>query len=185
MSTILKARVAHSSRYLSHARLTLLGVPAALLTLALSGCASADTASAPANRSGVLPEIITSRWTPPAFATRPVTGETAAVLDACVNTANALGYSVSRFDGARGRISATRRQAALFDTAREDTLEITVSVLAPGTSQVALVLRETTETAGSERAAPTAAASLVRDRGRYDTFFARLEVALRPADTAR
>jgi hypothetical protein len=160
-------------------------LPCAYLALALNGCATADSSTASSNRPGILPEIITSRWTPPAFATRPVTGETAAVLDACVNTANALGYSVNRLDGTRGRISATRRQAALFDSAREDTLEITVSVLAPGASQVAIVLRETTETAGSERSAPTAAASLVRDRGRYDTFFARLEAVLRPAADTR
>ncbi|MCX6936986.1 MAG: hypothetical protein NTU80_03690 [Verrucomicrobia bacterium] len=168
-----------------YTRLTLHCLSCTLLALALNGCATADSSTASENRSSVFPELISSRWTPPAFATRPVTGETATVLDACVKTANALGYSVSRFDGARGRISATRRQTALFDSAREDTLEITVTVLAPGTSQVALVLRETTETSGSDRAAPTAAASLVRDRGRYDTFFARLEAALRPADTAR
>ena len=185
MSSNSEFRFARTSRSTSCARLILLGLPLILLGLSLSGCASSDSASAPNNRSSGLSSIITSRWTPPAFATRPVTGEPTAVLDACVNTANALGYSVSRLDGARGRISATRRQTALFDSAREDTLEVTVSVVAPGTSQVALVLRETIETSGSDRSAPTATASLVRDRPRYDIFFARLEEGLLAAANAR
>lgn len=184
MSSISKFRVARTSRSTGRARLSLLGVTATLLALALSGCASSDSSSTPDNRASGLSSAITSRWTPPAFATRPVTGEPTSVLDACVNTAKALGYSVSRIDGARGRVSATRRQSALFDSAREDTLEITITVLAPGTSQVALILRETIETSGADRSAPTATASLVRDRPRYDIFFARLEEGLLAAASA-
>jgi hypothetical protein len=157
----------------------------ALFSVLFSGCASGGNDSPSPQEAAPLTGLITSRWTPPAFATRPVNGETAAVLNACVDTANALGYSVSRFDGARGRISASRRQPSNFDNAREDSLEITVTVLAPATSQVGLVLRETTETGGSDRSVPIAAAVLVRDRAPYDAFFARLEAGLKPAEAAK
>lgn len=155
---------------------------AASLCLMLSGCATEGTAPAPEQGGSMLPGFIASRWTPPAFGTRLVEEEAANVLQACLTTANNLGYSVVRYDGARGRISATRRQAAVFDTAREDSLEITVTTIASGSTQVALVLRETTETDGTERSTPTATSAYVRERGPYDAFFARLESALRPAD---
>ena len=143
----------------------------------LSGCATeGGTAEGGQAWSGAL----TSRWTPPAFATRPVDGERAAVLDACVATANSLGYAVARMDGAAGRVSAARRAAAAFDGAKEETLEATVTSFAPGAVQVALILRE-----AEERSGGAVAGGLVRDRAPYDAFFARLEETLRPEAAAR
>lgn len=104
------------------------------------------------------------------------------MLDACVSVANSLGYSVARFDGARGLVRATRRSGSAFDGAVETTLEINVTTLGPGISQVAVVLRQAEE--GSDRdgrAIPVSASVLVRDRVPYDVFFERLAAALRPA----
>jgi hypothetical protein len=145
----------------------------------LAGCATKDSdGAAAAHRS--LPDLVGARFTPPEFATRKVEGERAAVLDATVSAANALGYSVNRFDGASGRVSAARRQVSNFDGARQNTLEITVSAFAPGVSQVSLVLREAVESAGwAESSGALAASALVRDRLPYDVFFERLDAALR------
>lgn len=147
----------------------------------LTGCATGGTDEAPAVRR-TLPDVISARFVPPEFATRKIDGERAAVLDAALAAANGLGYSVNRFDGASGRISASRRQISNFDGARQSTLELTVSSFAPGISQVALVLREAVESSGwNENSGPLAANELVRDRVPYDVFFERLEVALREA----
>lgn len=125
-----------------------------------------------------MPGALSARWTPPANATRPVEGELAAVREAAVETANALGFSVRKFDGARGRVSASRRQDGAFGEARETTLDITVTDLAPGSVQVAVVLRELTENGGA------VSAGLVRDPAVYDVFFARLAEVLRGAAAA-
>jgi hypothetical protein len=158
-------------------------VPAALALLVLGGCASrpadpSSSASAPAR----LPGVFGARWAAPDFATRIVDAERAATLDACVASANALGYSVNRLDGAMGRVSAARRQTSDFDGARQDTLEITVTTLDPGSTKVALTLRQAHESgSGDERSAGMVTTSLVRDRAPYDAFFARLADSLAPA----
>lgn len=150
----------------------------------LAGCATGGNGDAPATHRS-LPDAISARFTPPEFATRQIDGERAAVLDAALAAANGLGYSVSRFDGASGRISASRRQVSNFDGARQNTLEITVSAYAPGISQVALALREAVESSGwNENSGALAASSLVRDRVPYDVFFERLEAALNAAEGA-
>lgn len=147
----------------------------------LAGCSSGGSGGPAAARPS-LPDALSARWTPPAFATRPVDGERAVVLDACVGVANSLGYSVARFDGARGIIRATRREGSAFDGAIQTTFEINVTTLGPGVSQVAAVLRQAEE--GSDRdgrSIPVSASVLVRDRVPYDVFFERLAAALRPA----
>lgn len=147
----------------------------------LTGCATGAGDARPATHRS-LPDVIGARFAPPEFATRKIDGERAAVLDAALATANGLGYSVSRFDGAGGRISASRRQVSSFDGAHQNTLEITVSSFAPGVSQVAIVLREAVESSGwTENSGALAASALVRDRVPYDVFFERLEAALREA----
>ncbi len=149
-----------------------------------AGCATNGSDEAPATYRS-LPDAIGARFTPPEFATRKIDGERAAVLDAAVTTANALGYSVSRFDGSFGRVSAARRQVANFDGARQSTLEITVSSFAPGISQVSLVLREAVESVvWGEGSGALAANALVRDRVPYDVFFERLEAASNSAEGA-
>jgi hypothetical protein len=155
----------------------------ALACMFLAGCASEP--SAPASRASAparLPGVFGSRWAAPDFATRIIDAERAAVLDACVASANALGYAVNRLDGAMGRISAARRQASDFDGARQDTLEITVTTLDPRSTKVALTLRVAYESgSGDERSAGMVTTSLVRDRAPYDAFFARLAESLAPA----
>lgn len=155
----------------------------ALLGIAsfLAGCATGETDGEPATHRS-LPDMVGARFASPEFATRKIDGERSAVLDAALAAANGLGYSVGRFDGAGGRISASRRQVSTFDGARQNTLEITVSSYAPGVSQVALVLREAVESNGwNENSGALAASALVRDRVPYDVFFERLEAALREA----
>lgn len=154
------------------------GLVGLAVVLLAAGCASEGANPSFSER---LPGAISARWTPPEFATRPVDGERAAVLDACVATANALGFAVSRFDGATGKISATRRQDAGFDGAREDMLEVTVTKLAPDVATVAIVLREAVESGSrDERGGGMVTAGLVRDRAPYDAFFARLAEAFSP-----
>jgi hypothetical protein len=149
-----------------------------------AGCATGGSDEAPAVRRA-LPDAIGARFAPPEFATRQIDGERAAVLDAALAAANGLGYSVSRFDGAGGRISASRRQVSSFDGARQNTLEITVRTFAPGVSQVSTELREAVESSGwNESSGALAASALVRDRVPYDVFFERLEAALREAGAA-
>lgn len=150
------------------------GVTLSLLALLAGGCASEGTTS---GQRQSLPGALAARWTPPEFATRSVDGERSAVLDACVATANAMGFSVSRLDGASGKLSASRRQKAPFDGAREETLEVTVSSFAPTAVQVSVVLREAEESADG-----MVSGGLVRERAPYDAFFERLGAALRPAD---
>ncbi len=154
--------------------------------LALAGCAGGGGANGSNGANGgrvSLPSALGSRWTPPEFATRQLDGERAAVLDACVAAANALGYAVSQFNGASGRVSAERRQGSAFDGARQDTLEVTVTTFAPGVTQVALVLREAVEVAGAGRdPGVLVTTSLVRDRPPYDVFFERLAGALKPVE---
>ncbi len=158
----------------------------ALLGGLVAGCASdgaGNKAAGGGESRSALPTILTSRWTPPEFATRRVDGERAAVLEASVEAANSLGFAVSRFDGATGRILAARRQTNGFDGARQDTLEIKVMTFAPGVAQVALVLREaveseTSDTRGGGGGAGVVASALVRDRAPYDAFFGKLSEAL-------
>ena len=153
-----------------------------LLILA-AGCATPGGGGETADAGGrvSLPTAFSSRWTPPEFATRPVDGGRAAVIEACVEAANALGYTVSRMDGASGKISAARRQVSAFDGARQDILEIAVTTLAPESSLVALSLREAVESGSGSGIATT---SLVRDRAPYDAFFARLTDMLAPKNEA-
>lgn len=153
-------------------------VLSALAPVTFVGCAG-DGASGQGRIS--LPTALGARWSPPEFATRPVDGERVAVLDACVAVANELGYSVSRYDGAAGRVSAARRQGGAFDGARERTLDVTVSSLAPGAVTVALVLRDVEESADADgRGAMPATSVILRDRPPYDLFFERLAAALTP-----
>ena len=158
---------------------------AALLALA-AGCANDPAAGSSSPGHVSLPAALSSRWSPPEFATRPVDGERAAVIEACVEAANSLGFSVSRVDGASGKVSAARRQSSGFDGARQDTLEIGVTTPGPGAAVVALVLREAVEPApsDSERSGAIVTTSLVRDRAPYDAFFARLAAILRRDGTA-
>ena len=154
------------------------------LAALLAGCATGGSEDTTAVRRS-LPDVIGARFAPPDFGARQINGERAAVLDASLAAANALGYSVSRFDGATGRISASRRQVSSFDGARQNTLEITVNTFAPGISQAAIVLREAVEPSGwSEDSGALAASALVRDRVPYDVFFERLETALLVAGAA-
>ena len=163
-------------------RLPFLAVGSVVLVFA-AGCATDGAEAKSADASPRLPAAIGARWTPPEFATRSVDGERAAVLEGCVTAANALGFSVSRVDGATGKISATRRQAGVFDGAREDMLAVTVTTLAPDVATVAVVLREAVESDSfGDGAGGMVTTSLVRDRAPYDVFFARLAEALRPAD---
>ena len=160
--------------------------PAAILTVAatllFAGCASSGSRDSSASNRSVLPSAFSSRWAPPAFATRPVDAERAAAIDAAVAAANSLGYSVNRIDGAMGKISAARRQTTAFDGARQDTLEISVTTLGPGSAQVSAVLREAIEPGSAdERSGGIVTTALVRDRAPYDAFFARLTESLRPA----
>jgi hypothetical protein len=149
----------------------------ALVSL-FGGCASSGDgeSSASASRTGSLG----TRWTAPEFATRIVAAERAAVLDAAVSSAHSLGYAVNRIDSALGRVFAARRQTSAFDGARQDTLEITVTTLAPGSTQVALNLRETFESTGGDERSGGVTTSRVRDRAPYDAFFDRLAEALAP-----
>jgi hypothetical protein len=149
-----------------------------------AGCATGGSEGESATHRS-LPDLVGARFAPPEFATRKVDGERTAVLDAVLAAANALGYSVNRFDGSTGRVSAARRQVSNFDGARQNTLEVTVSTFAPGVSQVALVLREAVESAAwNENSGSLAASALVRDRVPYDVFFERLDAVLREAAAA-
>lgn len=150
-------------------------LPLALMALAFGGACSTDGAGSAQRQR--LPGALGARWTPPEFATRPVEGERAAVLEACVATANALGFSVNRLDGASGKLSAARRQGSAFDGARQETLEVTVSSFAPAAVQVAIVLREAEELSSGG----LVTSGLIRERAAYDAFFSRLGEALRPA----
>lgn len=153
---------------------------AALLLVA--GCASPG-GGAGANqerRGSILPAALTSRWSAPDAATRVVDVERGAALSACVNVANAMGYSVSRVDGASGRILANRAPAASFEGARQVNLEIRLTTLSPGATQVALMLREAVESAGDDRVGPMVTTAMVRERAPYDAFFARLGAELTP-----
>lgn len=148
--------------------------PCVAVLALLGGCASE-----PGSAGAKFPAALTSRWSPPAFATRPVDGEARAVIDACVLAANGGGYAVQRFDGASGRVEGARRQASDALGARQDTLEVRVTALAPGVVQVAVVLREVVESAGAdERGHGSVSSGLVRDRAPYDAFFERLNAAL-------
>lgn len=176
--------------------LRLAAPPALAVVLLLAGCAtdrgasrSGDSATSsgsdvatPAPRGSSLPARLSSRWSAPDFATRIIDAERAPAFDAAIASANALGYSVHRTDGAFGKISATRRQPGSFGGAREDTLEITVTQLAPGSTKVAVSLRELVEPArGDERSGGIVTTALVRDRAPYDAFFDRLAAQLAPA----
>lgn len=154
--------------------------PAAGLLVLAAGCATDRTSSSGSASAPVrLPGSIGSRWTAPDFATRIIDADRAAALDASVAAANALGYSVNRVDGALGRVSAARRQTSDFDGARQDTLEITLTTLAPASTKVALTLRTAFESgSGDERSTGMVTTSLVRDRAPYDAFFARLAASL-------
>jgi|GEM_PF-2162509 hypothetical protein len=174
----MRLRARHASR------LAAFGLAASLTFL--GGCVSREGSSASAPAS--LPGVFGSRWTAPDFATRIVDAERAAVVEACVTTANSLGYSVNRLDGALGKISAARRQTTRFDGARQDTLDITVTTLGPGSTKVALTLREAVESGSDdERAVAMVTTSLVRARAPYDVFFDTLARALpaTPAATPR
>ncbi len=151
---------------------------AAFAVVVFSGCASEGASDGRAH----LPSVLGARWTPPEFANRAIATDRTnqEVLDACVAAANALGYSVVRFDGAAGKIAAARRQTAAFDGARQDSLDVKVTVLENGAAQVAIVLRETVESGSrDERSGGFVSAGIVRERAPYDAFFARLEEALR------
>lgn len=159
-------------------------VSVSALACLLAGCAaSGGSSSAASGGAGPrLPALLSSRWSAPDFATRIVDAERPAVIDAAVSSANGLGYAVNRIDGAFGKISAARRQASAFDGARQDTLEITVTTLSPGSTKVAVSLREAFESkGGDERSGGVVTTSLVRDRAPYDAFFARLAEALSPS----
>lgn len=162
--------------------------PAVGLALFAAGCVTDRASSSDSGAvSGParLPGAIGARWTAPDFATRIIDTERAATLDACVAAANALGYSVNRVDGALGRVSAARRQTSDFDGARQDTLDITVTTLGPGSAKVALTLRTAFESGSDdERAAGMVTTSLVRDRAPYEAFFARLAASI-PAPAER
>lgn len=173
------------------------GRPARVLSLALAlllaGCASsggsgsatgaAGERGGPAERPLRLPGALGARWAAPDFATRVLEGERAAVIDAAVIAANSLGYAVNRIDGASGKVSAARRLASAFDGATQDTLEVNVTTLAPGSTRVSVKLRETVESAsaGDERGGGFVTTALVRDRTPYDAFFNRLAESLAPA----
>lgn len=160
----------------------------AVALLLLAGCASERGASGPDGQAaspGRLPGVLGSRWAAPDFATRIVDASRPAVFDACVAAANELGYAVNRLDGALGKISGARRQSTEFDGARQATLEVTVTALDPGTTKVAVALREAFESgSGDERSTAIVTTSLVRDRAPYDAFFARLAGSLSTAATA-
>lgn len=151
---------------------------AALAVLLAAGCASQNRASSPSAKPAGLPAVLASRWTAPDFAARVVDAERAAVFGACVDAANALGYAVNRVDGARGRVYAARRPATAFEGARQETLEIGVTQIAPGLTQVAVTLRETIEAGASGERGAMVTTALVRDRAPYDAFFARLASGL-------
>jgi hypothetical protein len=160
-------------------------LPLAALLLGLAACAGprgSQEAAGPAARPATLPGVFGARWAAPDFATRVVDAERAAVLDAAVAAANTLGFAVNRIDGAHGRVAGARRQASAFDGATQDTLEVTVTTIAPGSTRVSVQLRETLESgsADAERGAALVTTSLVRDRARYDSFFVRLAEALDP-----
>lgn len=158
--------------------------PAAALLL-LAACASERGSSTSGAAPARLPGVLGARWAAPEFATRVVDGPRAATFDACVEAANSLGFAVNRVDGAMGKISAARRQTSQFDGARQDTLEITVTTLDPGSTKVALTLREAFEGgSGDERSAAMVTTSLVRDRAPYDAFFARLATSLTSTEAA-
>jgi hypothetical protein len=151
----------------------------ALVAAALGGCASSSSDSGPAANSAndaaeargplaALPAALGGRFTPPPFATRVIEGERGAVLDAAVAAADALGYRVARFDGARGRIEAARAPESSFEGRTQETLELSVQALSPGQVTVAVVLRESFEAEGQGGAA------IVRDRAAYDAIFERL-----------
>jgi hypothetical protein len=171
------------------ARVVIASLAAALL---LAGCASSGGGVASGSGGGEggaasrplrLPGALGARWAAPDFATRVLGGERTAVLDAAVAAANSLGYAVNRIDGATGKISAARRQASAFDGATQDTLEINVATIAPGSTRVAVKLRETIESgdAGDERGGGGfVTTALIRDRAPYDAFFARLGESLTP-----
>ncbi len=156
---------------------------AALVVLLAAGCASPSDASAPGAKPFGLPAVLTSRWTAPDFATRVVDADRAAVFDACVASANAQGYAVNRVDGARGRVYGSRRPATSFEGGRQETLEIGVTQIAPGVTQVSVTLRETIEAAAADERGAMVTTALVRDRAPYDAFFARLAAGL-PAPAA-
>jgi hypothetical protein len=174
MSACLRFRLARTCRL----------APAAVFFLLLAGCVTergAGDDAAPGSGAGGagLSARLVSRWSAPDFATRVVDAERDAVFGAAIATANALGYSVHRTDGSRGRIAATRRQRDSFGEAREDTLEINVTPHAPGSAQVALSLRELVESGGGdERSGGIVTTSRVRERAPYDAFFDRLAVQL-------
>jgi hypothetical protein len=165
-------------------RLPLSGVSlllAAALTLA-SGCASRAPAPAPGSAGvavaapesepntplAALPGVFGGRFAPPAYATRVLEGERAEMLNTALATVDALGYRVTRFDGARGRIEAARAPESSFEGRSQVTLELSVQTLAPGQVSVAVVLRESFEADGQGGAA------MVRDRAAYDVIFERL-----------
>lgn len=150
----------------------------ALAVLFAAGCASRSDAPAAGAKPAGLTAVLASRWTAPDFATRVVEAERAAVFSACVDAANALGYSVNRTDGARGRVYGSRRPAASFEGARQETLEIGVTQIAPGITQVSVTLRETIEASAADERGAMVTTAMVRDRAPYDAFFARLAAGL-------
>lgn len=123
-----------------------------------------------------LPSAISSRWTPPPYATRTIdAADVRAVTLACKQAAQGGGYSVQRIDEAAGFLSAARRQTNGFDGSRQDTLEVRVKSIAPGVAQVSIVLREVVETGSRDDRNPGLVTSgIVRDRASYDFFFERL-----------
>ena len=151
---------------------------AALVVLLAAGCASRSGAPEPAATQTGLSAVLASRWTAPDFATRVVDAERAAVVDACVSSANAMGYEVNRVDGARGRVCGARRPSTAFEGGRQETLEIGVTQIAPGVSRVAVALRETIEADAADERGAMVTTALVRDRAPYDAFFARLAAGL-------
>jgi hypothetical protein len=150
----------------------------ALVALLAAGCASRSGEPATSAKPSGLSAVLSSRWTAPDFATRVVDAERAAVFDSCVSSANALGYAVSHVDGARGRVYGARRPAAGFEGGRQETLEIGVTQIAPGVTQVSVTLRETIEAGAADERGAMVTTALVRDRAPYDAFFARLAAGL-------
>lgn len=142
--------------------------------LATSACATRGERGATTRSSDTavrtpLPDMLASRWAPPAFATRQVAASRAAAFDAALAAVNELGYAVSRLDGAAGKLHATRRQSSGFDGAREYRLELSVVELSPESVDLRVVLREIVEDSAGR-----VSSGLVRDRAPYDAIFDRV-----------
>lgn len=139
------------------------------LALGLNGLVGCATSERPADASRLA-----APWTRPAFATRDLHGEPAAVRAACADALASLGFAGARRDGGLGRLSAQNRQAPSANEARQLTFDATLTLVSPGIVRVDADFRELVESA--DGLPPSG--GIIRSRPLYDAFFERALTSL-------